>query len=318
MLIPPFTKQTVGFLHVLTNKGYAAIGTCFFINVQEFGQVFSYVVTCKHVIEEAQRKGFDIYLRLNRSDILDIDYIRLPPEWKWIFHDDPAVDIAVSLRIGIPNTNPVGVAAMDVGWLVTKDRILTPLLEGIPVFFIGLLAQYQGYKRNYPVVRQGQLALVTDEPLEGVYGMSDYYLVECQAWPGNSGSPLFMSANSSQDGKEILAMLGVVSGFYPHRQQMVLENGQVMLYTHLGLSLITPAYHIREVLDQEVFVADRKAGRGAGITDSKPEPASLNIPQTAPQIDLPILTREEFMKALTKVSRPDQPQPAEGKKGTSE
>src|SRR5205807_10195131 len=39
---------------------------------------------------------------------------------------------------------------------------------------------------------RGYIALNAAEPLKGKYGLSDYYVIEAQCYPGNSGSPVWV------------------------------------------------------------------------------------------------------------------------------
>ena len=48
------------------------------------------------------------------------------------------------------------------------------IAEGDNLYFIGLMTQYYGNKRNYPVVRRGTLALMTDEDVATPAGDKKY------------------------------------------------------------------------------------------------------------------------------------------------
>src|SRR5258708_4398464 len=122
--------------------------------------------------------------------------------WTWRFRRAPAF--------------PARIAGIHADWIVTRERLLGSLMEGLDVFFMGILAQYAESKRNYPVMRQGHIALVTHKPIEGYYGPAKYYLIECASYPGDSGSPLFMPAEA-MDGTPSLALLGVVTASFQQR-----------------------------------------------------------------------------------------------------
>ena len=197
MIVPKHIKENVGFLHTWTPNGYAALGTCFFIGVKEHGQYYVYIATAKHVVKPAIDNNDPIYIRLNQLNAIDVGYVEL--RGNWVYHDDDAVDLAVISTDGHTSGPELVSVALPSSNIVTKDGLITPITEGFPVFLVGLLGQYQGHKRNFPVVRHGHLALITDEPIDGPYGESLYYIVECHAWPGNSGSPLFIPATTKKN-----------------------------------------------------------------------------------------------------------------------
>ena len=268
MILPIDVKATVGFLHVLEGQDYTPIGTCFFLNLGDGNQVFSYIVTSKHVVDGPVELGQDIYLRVNHSSALTVEYVKLASHW--VYHTDPQVDIAVSPRTSVPGSFPTSAAAIHTDWIVTRQRLLGPLIEGMEVFFMGMLAQNNGLKRNHPVMRQGHLALITGEPIEGYYGPAQYYLIECASYLGNSGSPLFMPAQAP-DGRPSLALLGVLTGSY--RQRLLTTHDDDSFLSHLdsGISLVTPAECILEVLRQDELVALRKQRLGASrLSRSQP------------------------------------------------
>src|SRR5258706_569972 len=249
MISPMDIKETVGFLYTQQETKYKALGTCFFVNWIEGRRVFTYIVTNRHVVEETLVSGLEIYLRVNRSDILDVEYFKL--DSKWVYHHDTAVDIAILLNIGASGANPASASAIPADSLVTNSRLLRPLDEGVEVFFIGMLTQFKGSKRNYPVMRQGHIALLTDELIEGPDGPTKYYLIECVSHHGNSGSPLFMASRTKPvGGRPSLAVLGVVSGSF---QQDILNNDgdPTGLYENSGISLVTPAQYVDELLRQD-------------------------------------------------------------------
>jgi hypothetical protein len=55
------------------------------------------------------------------------------------------------------------------------------------------MTQYYGESKNYPVVRRGSLALMTDEQIDTPTGKQKAFIAELASWPGNSGSPVFLS-----------------------------------------------------------------------------------------------------------------------------
>jgi hypothetical protein len=307
MKIPQMLKDVVGFLYVKVGDKFEAIGTAFFVVEVESDIGFFYLVTCKHVIKESLEAGETIYARFNRADKLDVDYIPLPDSW--IYHNDPAVDLAV-----LPWIPPKkGQYQTRWGALPTKDFILTDkilktakenLTEGNDVVFIGLFHQYTGTRRNFPVVRNGKIALVTDEPVLGEYGESDYLFIEAQAYPGNSGAPLF--ASIYWKGRETLFLAGIVSAYYPEQQRYFVAPNTIEVYTHFGISLAVPVEKLSDILYGDELMKRRKDRIGASQREKAPKRASIT---PSSESDEGVMTREDFLNILGKVAKPLPTQP---------
>ena len=167
--VPDLPQKTVAFLYTDSAQGKQAKGTAFFVHIIEHDIPFNYLITCKHCVEPLMNHpNTTIYCRLNRYDKPDVVYCPLPKqESDWLFHSDPAVDLAV--LPWRPTRQPVYFAAHyfeDI--LLTKERLEQAEHEvgaGDEVIFIGLFHQYAGHSRNIPVVRFGRIALVTNELL---------------------------------------------------------------------------------------------------------------------------------------------------------
>lgn len=297
MIVLNELSHIVTFLHIRNGESYTPIGTAFFISIVEEEHFFTYIVTCKHVVERYVKSARDIYMRLNRSDRIDVAYEKIDSEW--IYHDSEAVDLAVARHI--PRSKPREMYAYDAyGVILTRKeqevrRINLPL--GYEAIFIGLFAQYTGNKRNFPVVRHGRIALITDEPVLGAYGESDYHILECQAHPGNSGSPVWVPLRVIQGNNHAIEwrMWGVIHGYFRDAYQ----SGEHYVFTHLGISLVTPADHIIEILNKEVFIEQRKNRIDAGKLRNRPAPAGISVSEPTDSI-----SRGEFFRTLDRVVKP--------------
>jgi hypothetical protein len=73
--------------------------------------------------------------------------------------------------------------------LMKKEKVI----EGDSLYFVGLMPQYYGDHKNYPLLRKGSLALLTDEPIDTPTGRQHVYLADMPSWPGNSGSPVLLN-----------------------------------------------------------------------------------------------------------------------------
>jgi hypothetical protein len=287
-------KDSVIFVYTEQNGKRHPIGTAFQIYVDEDDSVCPYLVTCKHVVKPLLDLELPIDARVNYRGKTDVYFSRLANNWH--YHSDVAVDLAVlPIWKSMPKpTVPLALGAWDFRGMQLTPKILAErgevLSEGDDVLFIALFDKYTGYQRNIPVVRYGKIALLTDELLQGEYGPTHEYLIEAQAYPGNSGAPIYRISEAmpkqTSDGKvtvlpPMLYLLGVVVAFYPDIQTVFQYKGhgskgkiETKLYTHFGISAVIPAKRIQEVLDSEVLVSERTERVKEEHIKGRPEAAS--------------------------------------------
>jgi hypothetical protein len=76
--------------------------------------------------------------------------------------------------------------------IATKETIdRFQIGEGDDVFFIGLFTHHIGTVKNQLIVRFGKVALISDEKIQSPDTLEDLYLMECESYAANSGSPVF-------------------------------------------------------------------------------------------------------------------------------
>ena len=316
MRFPDILKEIVIFLYVYDEERakYAPIGTAFFVGLVSEDLFFPYLVTCRHVVEQHLNDGKIIHGRFNLAgDAGGVDYEAFPSEW--VFHVDKTVDVAV---LSWPQTNaklPYRWAALPFDKAIFKSRDAQPegrgIKEGDDVFFIGLFAQYTGNERNFPIVRFGKIALVTNEPIQTELGSSVNLILETQAYPGNSGSPLFIPTQTP-DGTIVASLLGIIAGFWPDEQEVYVTGDKLITYTHFGISHATPATKISDVLFGEELMKKREKRKNSQHVNNMPIPAA-----TQKAIKDGGITQQGFHSALKKAFKPDEEQTSdEGKSKT--
>lgn len=288
-------KDSVVFVYTEQNGERHPVGTAFQIYVDEGDSVCAYLVTCKHVVKPLLDAALPIDIRVNRQGKMDVYYARMANNWH--LHSDNAVDIAVlpMWKSFSKPTVPLALGAWDFNGIQLTPKILEKrrevLSEGDDVLFIALFDKYTGYHRNIPLVRYGKIALLTDELLQGEYGYTHEYLVETQAYPGNSGAPIYRISESkpkqTPDGKvtllpPMLYLLGVVVAFYPDVQtifEYTSDSGgtiQKKLFTHFGISAVIPADRVREILYSQTAIDERVQYARNRQAKNKSAPASQN------------------------------------------
>jgi len=138
--------------------------------------------------------------------------------------------------------------------------------EGDAIFFVGLMPQYYGDKKNYPVVRRGTLALMTGEKIRTPTGQQNVFIAEMISWPGNTGSPVFLNLTGLRDGSLALGsnfrFLGLLSGDFLNKiPATALDAAQVLLGdgARTGISFIVPADRLKAILESAPARAQRDA-----------------------------------------------------------
>jgi hypothetical protein len=80
-----------------------------------------------------------------------------------------------------------------------------------------IVCPYQGVRRNFPIVRHGKLAMISDEPIPWSDGVTeDLYLADLMSFGGNSGSPVLLRLGGVSETGAIsgyrYVLLGVMQG----------------------------------------------------------------------------------------------------------
>jgi len=272
--IPSEVKSVVVFIYLEKAGKLIPNGTGFFVGVKSPSEptTFSvYLVTARHVLYKPDTTEFldKVYVRINKKDSgSEVGMIPIKAEGndRTVFvHTDPSVDLAVIPFL--PDQK-----RFDFKFL--PDEIITTqaayndlkIREGSEIFFTGLFAHYLGSDRNYPVVRFGRVALVTDEKIEWNGKLMSLYLIEAGSYGGNSGAPVFFYLGSDREpgslvvGPPVLKLAGVMQGTFLDAQEIKsIETKKTPIsLSSMGIAAVVPAYKLHELL----FSQELKRQRG--------------------------------------------------------
>jgi hypothetical protein len=259
----------------LSRESFDPQATGFFVAIPSKvlpGKV-SYVcfVTARHVVEPLI--GRSVVFTANRKGG-GIDTFRgIPPGF--IFHPDPAVDLAV-----IPADVP---RELDISPISIKDFVDRDLMfrkdlgVGDDVFITGLFTHAPGVTRNTPIVRHGNLAMIPEGPIQTEMGFAETYLIEARSIGRLSGSPVFirrtvggrMFDEQMQDyTQEIYGvsgefyLLGMAQGHWDIRESEINEPSFIhdrQRGVNMGIAMVVPAHKIMEILNLPILVRMREA-----------------------------------------------------------
>jgi len=273
--IPSEVKSVVAFIFIKNEEGkLIANGTGFFVGVRNPSNPDSfsvYLVTAKHVLYKPNTTDFldMVFVRLNKkeggSQIGVIPIIAGGKKRNVFTHCDSSVDIAIIPFL--PNQEEFDFKFLPEDMITTKETFKElKIREGSDVFFTGLFTPYTGSERNYPIVRFGRVALVTDEKIEWQGKLMDLYLIEAGSYGGNSGSPVFFYLGSDREpgsiviGSPILKLAGIMQGtFLDAHEIKVVETKKVPIaISSMGIAAVVPGYKLHEIL----FSDELKEKRG--------------------------------------------------------
>ena len=265
--VPPEIKTVVAFVFAPGPTGGPPIphGTGFFVGVKhpkDETRSFVYLVTAKHVLQSVDRRSWlpKILLRLNTRKG-DLGFIEIPivPSGRgqtiFLHPTDTTTDVAVIP--GLPDEKQFDFKFLPDELLTSKqDFASLKIVEGSEVFFTGLFSPHVGTRRNYPVIRFGRVALITDERVKFGDHDADLYLVDTGAYGGNSGAPVFFYLGSDREpgaiivGPPVLKLAGVMSGTFLDLQPLrAIETARIAVApSSMGIAAVVPAYKVKEIL----------------------------------------------------------------------
>jgi len=284
-------RKTVAFVTVLysTSSGFfEARGTGFFVSIADkrFGsnQGFGYLVTNRHVAQpgidlgtphDATQVRVRVNLKTPQGDNGSLDLpVPLGGTLHWYFPKDNSVDLAVMPVT--PSVDMFDYMVVPSSLFATEEQIKSSSIDvGDQVFFTGFFSSFPGQKRIEPIVRQGILAMMPDEPIQTtLHKPGRLYLADAHAFHGNSGSPVFVSVGGMHRGAfiagESYLLIGIISGYFPESAGYTVPAATVLtgeVHDNSGIAALVPADELMKLLscpelqalrDQEAAKLPRK------------------------------------------------------------
>jgi hypothetical protein len=227
-----------------------------------------HLVTAKHVIARkdgtVDDEGMVIFFNLvsGTRAFRTLEMTKNKFKVDWIFHQNRDVDIAL-IPIGIDTgTDDVRV--------IPDDMILKPesLAEGYDVFFLSFQPQIPIGQRIVPLVRQGMISLIhADKTI----------VMDALVYPGNSGSPVFVTPSLGLDNQINGHFIGVVGAYIPYKEECIslqTEETRIIFEDNTGLSVVYPVNFINEIIGYGEFKA-QIAKLKSGILETQTASNSL-------------------------------------------
>ncbi|HEY9126670.1 MAG TPA: hypothetical protein VIM62_06060 [Acidobacteriaceae bacterium] len=285
-------RKSVTFIRLICNNGPQVLdvrGTGFFVGYpdERLGEdnAFVYLVTNRHVALCWDEKGEpqpvrSISIRLNRrngpAEEIFLNNISNIP---WALPSDDSVDLA-AIPI-LPDQALYDYKIIPLNLLVTPDFLKQRnITEGEPVLFAGFFYQFPGATRMEPIVRQGIIAMMPQDPVPFINRLAKVYLADLHVFGGNSGSPAFINLGGFHGGSimagEDYHLLGVVNAEVSEDNNFNLELSATIrgsVRANSGVATIVPANEIKKLLEEPRLQQLRDAVVKARNQNSSQSPA---------------------------------------------
>jgi hypothetical protein len=248
-------RQAVVFLGELDANGnpqYRATGFLIYVD-----QIF-HLVTAKHVVLEPRNGGFttnfldnNMYVFFNEKSgqlgSRSISGVKTQYGVNWIFHDSDKVDIAV-IPFAI-DTSKDDIRVIPETEFLTSDS----LSELFDVYFMSFQPGVLSTAHISPVVRTGTISLfLTDRT----------FYVDAFAFPGNSGSPVFLKPSllgfiPFVGGREN-KFVGIVGEYLPYQEIAISTQTlkpRVIFEENTGLARVWSVEYIEQIIHSAPFMS---------------------------------------------------------------
>lgn len=247
-------KKTIIFLGTVEGKEKITFyATGFLVQVQGY----YHLLTAKHVIADrntGKPKDEDMYAFFNLKDgrmaARKLKDLKKLSNADWIFHEDPQVDIAI-----LPF--PIDLQTDDVKF-VPEDLFTPPdkIYELYDIFFLSYQPAAEFKAKISPVFRVGAISSINDDRT---------FYIDAFAFPGNSGSPVFLKPSPIRFykggitmGKDLLGgtFVGIIGEYIPYQEIAVsAQTGRprVMFEENTGLSKVWSVDYIKQIFDSNSF-----------------------------------------------------------------
>jgi hypothetical protein len=247
-------KKTTVFLGKITEKGESQLyGTGFLIQVQD---IF-HLATAKHVVVDPRKgnfidSGMQVFFNMKDGKVgsRSIDEIKKNFAVDWIFHKNKDVDVAIIPFALDPQKDDVKVIPDNM--FLATDR----LFELYDVFFLSFQPGIHPQNRISPIIRNGTISLMNDDKT---------FYIDAFAFPGNSGSPVFLKPSPirfdvggiSIGGDQLGGkFIGIIGEYLPYQEVAIsTQTGRprVVFEENTGLSKVWSISFIKEILESVAF-----------------------------------------------------------------
>lgn len=256
-------KKTVVFLGDINKEGnprFYATGAL--VKVQNI----YHLITAKHVVIDMETGDFKDDKMLVFFNSKDGGIMRRPIEnakrdfdASWIFHTNPEVDVAII---------PFAIDTHKDDVLVIPDNLFllsNNIFELYDIFFLSYQPGIEPKRKISPIFRSGIISIINDD--------KSFY-IDASAFPGNSGSPVFVkpspitfnekgvSIGGDQLGGKFIGIIGEYLTYQEVAISAQTGRARVIFEENTGLSKVWSVEFIKEIIDSDKFKEQLKKIQG--------------------------------------------------------
>lgn len=247
------SKKTVVFLGDISKKRPQFYATGFLVSIRDM----FHLITAKHVVvdrETGETKDINMHVFFNLKSggiaTRPIKEIKRKFGVGWVFHENTEVDIAII---------PFGLDPQKDDVKVIPDNLFLPpdrLFELYDVFFLSYQPGVKFEERISPIFRSGTISIINEDKT---------FYVDASAFPGNSGSPVFLKPSPIRFDEKGISIggdelggkfIGIIGEYIPYTEVAIsTQTGRprVIFEENTGLSKVWSVAFIREIIGSDAF-----------------------------------------------------------------
>jgi hypothetical protein len=246
-------KKTVVFLGEASRGVPRFYATGFLVGVEKI----LHLVTAKHVvIDRKSGKIEDSRLRIFYNskekgiDFISIEALKRQTGINWIFHSSKEVDIAII---------PFALDPQKGDFRMIPDDLflsLDSLLELYEVFSLSYQPGIEPKGKISPIFRNGTISIINEDRT---------FYIDAPAFPGNSGSPVFLKPSAIRFEEKGISIggdqlggkfVGVIGEYIPYSEVAIsAQSGRprIIFEENTGLSRVWSVVFINEIIESDAF-----------------------------------------------------------------
>ncbi len=216
-----------------------------------------HLITAKHVVfnnEKKELKDGDLWIAFNTRDNKivkrSIKEIKEKFGVEWIFHNKDKVDLAIILTALDLQNDDVKVVDSE---LFLKIEQLYELYD---VFFLSFQPGIPTEDVIKPVIRNGTISRINRDKT---------FYIDGFAFPGNSGSPVFLKPSPIRFDRGNISLggdplggkfVGIIGEYLPYQEIAVsIQTGKprVIFEENTGLSMVWSIEYLNEIIESNLF-----------------------------------------------------------------
>jgi len=257
------SKKTVVFLGDINKEGHPRFyATGALVKVQNI----YHLITAKHVVIDMETGDFKddkmlVFFNSKDGDIMarPIENAKRDFDASWIFHTNPEVDVAII---------PFAIDTHKDDVLVIPDNLFllsNNIFELFDIFFLSYQPGIEPTRKISPIFRSGIISIINDD--------KSFY-IDASAFPGNSGSPVFVkpspitfnekgvSIGGDQLGGKFIGIIGEYITYQEVAISAQTGRARVIFEENTGLSKVWSVEFIKEIIDSDKFKEQLKKIQG--------------------------------------------------------